>query len=183
MPPLDPDLLSITSSTGNGTISHPLFGTYDYEVKPDQWVNMDADAIIRPVWSSSKTLSSATNVLWSGSIKDVTVEERWTQPLSMTLRMFRVLATLYMNPIDPAVGYCTWYPNYINGHSYYVIPASLSVGDSTNFVFDDIVNTKNEYGNGNGWLTSPVTFALRLVRRLDYSQVVSISNGVVTSGA
>jgi hypothetical protein len=182
MPTLDLSLLSITSSTGNGRIGHPTFGTYDYEVKPDQWVNMDADAIVRPVWASNKTLTSATNVLWAGSIRDVVVEERWTQPLSMPIGMFRLLATIFMNPVDPSVGYCQWFPNYVNGHGYFVIPISLSAGDSTNCVFDDIVNYKGDNGLSQGWLTSPVTFQMRLIRRID-GVTASISDGTVRSVA
>lgn len=151
---------------GKGKIVHPLLGAFDYEVKPDEWVNVDGDVIIPPVWSSSKTLSGAANTLWAGNIRDVVAEERWNQPLSMPITQLRIFLFIWTTPIDPAVGYVQWYPNYINNNGYNVIPLSLSAGDQDNLVFDDVVNTKDFAGNPDGWMTKPVTFKLKLVARI-----------------
>jgi hypothetical protein len=165
---LDIEVLpSFPNESGYGRIVHPTLGPFDYEVKPDEWVNIDADAVIPPVWSSSRTLTSAANVLWAGHIRDVVVEERWKAlgGLAMPITQFRMLLAIWTTPIDPDVGYVQWFPNYISGFGFSVLPLMLSMGGSQ-VVFDDVVNYKDEYGEPIGWVTNPVTFVLKLVERL-----------------
>lgn len=152
--------------SGRGRIVHPLLGAYDYEVKPDQWTNMDADVIIPPVWASTRTMTGAINVLWKGNIRDVVVEERWLAPggISMPISMLRMLYMIWTNPLDPQVGFVQWFPNYISPFGFKVIPMMLDAGGQA-LVFDDIVNYED--GNGpNGWVSSPVTLTLKMIERL-----------------
>ena len=153
---------------GRGRIVHPYLGAFDYEVKPDEWVNIDADAIIAPIWASSRTLTSAANVLWQGALRDVMVEERWKAlgGLAMPMTQMRMLMAIWTNPIDPDVGYVQWYPNYITEVGYKVLPVGLSSGGQQGLVFDDVVNYKDEDGEPIGWITAPVTFTLKIVERL-----------------
>ena len=155
------------TASGYGRIIHPTLGAFDYEVKPDEWVNIDADAIVPPVWASSRTLTSAANVLWQGHLRDVTVEERWKAlgGLAMPITQFRMLLAIWTTPIDPDVGYVHWYPNYITQVAFKVLPVSLSAGGQ-GVTFDDIVNYKDEDGEPIGWVSAPVTFQLKLVERL-----------------
>src|SRR5574340_1052249 len=37
------------TNQGPGRLVHPTFGAYDYERPPDEWMNMDGDALI-PMW-------------------------------------------------------------------------------------------------------------------------------------
>src|SRR5438105_11089454 len=62
---------------GNGRLIHPTLGTYDYDMPPNQWVNLHGDVIVAPIWASEKTLSSVANTLWQGVIRDVVIEEHW----------------------------------------------------------------------------------------------------------
>jgi len=153
--------------SGRGRIVHPILGAFDYEVKPDEWVNIDADAVIPPVWSSSRTLTSAANVLWLGNIRDVVVEERWKAlgGLAMPITQLRMLMAIWTMPIDPDVGYVHWHPNYITSVAFKVLPVMLSAGGQ-GLTFDDIVNYKDEFGDPIGWMTNPVTFQLKLVERI-----------------
>lgn len=154
---------------GHGRIVHPLLGAFDYEVKPDEWVNIDANPVIQPVWSSTRTLTSAANVLWSGHIRDVVVEERWLAlgGLAMPITQLRMLLAIWTMPVDPDIGYVHWYPNYITHLGYKVIPVMLQSGGSGGGItFDDVVNYLDEDDNPIGWMTAPVTFTLKLVDRL-----------------
>lgn len=155
------------SESGNGRLIHPTLGAFDYEYKPDEWVNIDADAIIPPVWASTRTMTSAANVLWDGNIRDVVVEERWKSlgGLAMPITQLRMMMAIWTTPVDPDIGYVTWYPNYISAHGFKVLPVNLSVG-GTGIALDDVINYKDEDGQPIGWVTSPVTFTLKLVERL-----------------
>lgn len=158
---------AFSTGDGRGRIIHPTLGSFDYEVKPDEWVNIDADAVIAPIWASSRTLTSAANVLWEGHLRDVTVEERWKAlgGLAMPMTQMRMLMAIWTTPIDPDVGYVLWYPNYITEVGFKVLPVNLSAGGQ-GIVFDDVVNYKDEDDEPIGWITAPVTFTLKLVERL-----------------
>lgn len=151
---------------GRGRLIHPFYGTLDYDAKPDEWVNIDADVIIPPVWASTRTMSSAANVLWNGNIRDVVVEERWkaTGGLAMPIGQLRMMLAMWTMPVDPDVGYVQWYPNYISPYGFKVIPVNLTAGGQ-GIVFDDVVNYKDDRGP-DGWMTQPVTFTLKLVDRV-----------------
>lgn len=159
---------SFPVGSGRGRIVHPTLGAFDYEVKPDEWVNIDADAIIAPIWASSRTLTSAANVLWQGALRDVVVEERWKAlgGLAMPMTQMRMLMAIWTNPIDPDVSYVQWYPNYITEVGFKVLPISLVAGGQQGLVFDDVVNYLDEDDNPIGWITAPVTFTLKIVERL-----------------
>jgi hypothetical protein len=131
-------------------------------------VNIDAEAIVAPVWASSRTLTGAANVLWNGHIRDVTVEERWKAlgGLAMPITQLRMLMAIWTTPVDPDVGYVLWYPSYITVAGFKVLPINLSAGGGQGIAFDDVVNYKDEFGDPIGWITAPVTFQLKLVERL-----------------
>src|SRR5574340_1837596 len=63
------------TNQGPGRLVHPTFGAYDYARPPDEWMNMDGDAMIPPVWASTKTLSGAANTLFPGTLGRR--ERRW----------------------------------------------------------------------------------------------------------
>ena len=160
-------LPSFPVEIGHGRIIHPEFGPFDYEHKPDKWVNIDGDVIIRPVWASTKTLGGAANVLWSGKLRDVVVKEKW-EPiggLSMPITMARMLILLYTNPIDPDAGYVEWWPNYATTLGFKVIVVDLEIGDE-GISFDDVINSKDGNGNPDGWVTMPVTLTMKIVDRV-----------------
>jgi hypothetical protein len=155
------------AESGHGRLVHPILGAFDYEVKPDEWMNIDAEAIIPPVWASSRTLTSTANVLWQGHLRDVVVEERWKAlgGLSMPITQLRMLLAIWTTPIDPDVGYVHWHPNYITGVAFKVLPVGLTAGGQ-GISFDDVVNYKDENGDPTGWMTQPVTLTLKIVERV-----------------
>ena len=153
--------------TGNGRLFHPTIGMFDYDVKPDEWVNIHADAIIAPIWASSRTMTSASNVLWRGDISDVVVEERWKSlgGLAMPVTMLRMLLLIWTTPVDPDVDYVRWYPTYTTEVGFKVIPIALSVGGQ-GIALDDVTNYLDADDEPNGWVTGVVTLQLKLVAKL-----------------
>lgn len=142
---------------GSGRLIHPTLGIYDYPGAPDEWTNMDGDAVIAPVWSSTLTLDGAANTLWQGTIQDVVIEERWLGHggLSMPIDQLRMLLSMWMNPPDPATGYVQWQPSYANSHTYNVIVLAVLVSGQPGSTLNYIIK--------QGWVAAPVTLRLRLV--------------------
>ncbi len=150
-------LPAIGAGTGKGRLIHPTLGTYDYEKCPDEWQNVDGDVIIPPVWSSSKTLEGASNTLFAGHIRDVIVEERWTDEVSAPLTMVRMLTSFWQNPPDPALDFVRWYPNYINALGFKVILMSLELnGAGINF----------DWFSRNGYVHGALVLRMRIVGRV-----------------
>jgi hypothetical protein len=166
---------SVSYPNGNGRLVHPTLGAYDYEQKPLQWLNLDGDVLIAPTWAGTKTLGGAAVSLWKGNLADVVCEERWTGAggLAMPVAQLRALLAFFTNPVDPAVAYVQWFPNYTSPAGFNVILADLlagSVGPSSvakltglgrlAVALDDAVNY------GAGFVRVPVTLYLKLVSRI-----------------
>ena len=145
------------AGVGTGRLVHPTLGTYDYLYKPNEWTNMDGDAIIPPVWASSKTLIGAANTLFPGHLRDVVVDEIWTND-HMPIAMARMLCAMWMNPPDPASGYVQWYPSYINALGFKVMLVGMEV-DGKTFVLD-------KYLSQIGWVKGKVVLKLRIAGRV-----------------
>lgn len=172
--------------SGLGRIVHPVLGAFDYAYKPDEWVNVDGGgAIVAPTWASTKTLQGSAHSLWTGSISDVVCEERWgvsQQGLSMPIAQLRMLMAIWMNPVDPTVGYVQWFPNYATNVGFNVLPVDLVVGRAglstlarlsgigyQVISLDDVVNYLDAEGNNDGWVTQAVTFFMKLVSEVTVS--------------
>lgn len=149
-------LPAITAGSGRGRLVHPTLGTYDYAYMPDEWINVDGDVIIPPIWSSSKTLDGAANTLWQGHIRDVEVEEHWT--FAVSIAHLRTILSYWQNPPDPDDGYVTWYPNYANGNAYSVLMLDVSVGGQ---------GVKLNYiSRRHSWVIEDMVLRMRLVEML-----------------
>jgi hypothetical protein len=146
--------------TGKGRLIHPTLGTLDYTLAPHEWTNMAEDAIIAPIWTSQMTLSSASNTLWPGSLRDVAPEERWipSAGLSMPLDMLKALIAFWMNPPDPAVGYIEWHPSYVTSLKFSVIIVGIEVSGAP--------MTMSPQSVGTDLVEYPVTVKLRIVARV-----------------
>lgn len=137
-----PILPALGSSLGKGRLIHPTLGTLDYDHAPDEWRNVDSDVIVAPVWANSKTLVGSSNALWPGNIRDVEVEERWTQALNVSAVFFRQLMTFYQTPPDPDTDSpVQWWPNYATALGFQVAIKDVAIGDS---------------GKGGGIVLTPV---------------------------
>jgi hypothetical protein len=160
---------------------HPVLGTFDYEYKPDQWVNVDGDIIVAPLWQSTKTLRGSVNTFWEGDISEVICEERWLSSggMAMPVSQFRMLYAMWTTPVDPDVGYIQWFPNYANGNGYNVIISDMVCGAPGNssmarqsgigyftLVLDDVVNYLGPDGENEGWATLPVSLFLKIVSKV-----------------
>jgi hypothetical protein len=142
---------------GRGRLVHPTLGAYDYVHAPDEWANMDGDAIISPIWATTKTLSGSCNTLWAGDLRDTVIEERWTGALSASLAHLRALLAVWQNPPDPAAAYVQWFPSYVNALGFNVIVLALEVGgQAVNFNF--IAR--------QGWIAQPITLRMRIAGRV-----------------
>lgn len=145
------------AGTGKGRLTHPTLGTYDYPSAPDEWSNIDHDAIIAPIWASTKTLDGAANTLFAGSLRAVVVEERWTGELSASIEMVRMLAAIWQNPPDPAADHVRWYPNYTSALGFKVIVLALEVGGQ---------GINLDFISRQGWVTGNVVLRMRLAGRV-----------------
>lgn len=153
---------------GRGRLVHPLFGPFDYHAKPDEWVNIDTDIVIPPVWSSVRSLGGSVNALWPGYVRDVVVEERWKSlgGLAMPIGQLRWMIMMWVNPVDPDTGYVQWYPNYVSPLGYRVLLLNLAVGGQQGIALDDVINYLDANGP-DGWVTAPVTLTMKIVERLE----------------
>lgn len=142
--------------SGTGRLVHPTLGTYDYEMAPPEWGNMDSDAVINPVWQNVKTLTSGSNTLWRGNIQDVEVYERWTGAVAMYAAQFRMMMDMWTNPPAPPE-YVVWYPNYVNANAYKVVILDLNCGGSKG------VNLDYTLFQSQGFIRGTVTLSMRLV--------------------
>lgn len=144
------------AGSGLGRLVHPTLGTYDYEIAPIEFGNMDTDAVIAPVWASEKTLTGSANTLWNGYMADVEVYERWTGKVALRAAQFRMFKDMWMNPPSPP-SYVEWYPNYINSNGYKVLILDVSTGGGSGVNLDLTVT------QGDGFVKGPVELKMRLV--------------------
>lgn len=164
-----PILPLLSPGTGKGRLIHPTLGTLDYENCPDEWVNLDQDVIIPPIWTTTKTLQGAANALWQGNIRDVIVEEHWTQEVNVKTNFLRSLISFWANPPDPVSGTpVQWWPNYATTLGFKVILMNVQVGSGLKNVrerYDGIV--LNVFAQDpNEWVTEPVTVTMRILARV-----------------
>jgi hypothetical protein len=145
-------------ATGRGRLIHPTFGTYDYPMPPDEWVNLRGDAIIAPIWASTKTLLGAANTLFVGDVRDVICEERWTQGIVYggTAHADALIA-MWSNPPDPSVAYVQWFPNYSSTQGFNVVLLGLTLGQK------DITTSSLSHG---GHDRGPLILRLRIASRI-----------------
>jgi hypothetical protein len=152
-----PVLAAAGVGEGRGRLVHPTLGAYDYAHAPNEWTNMDGDAIVSPIWASTKTLSGSSNTLWAGDIRDTVVEERWVGQLSASLAHLRALLAIWQNPPDPAADYVEWYPSYVNALGFKVIVLAVEVGgQAVNFNFVA----------RQGWIAQPITLRMKIAGRV-----------------
>ena len=149
-------IISGDAAPGTGRLVHPTLGTYDYARGPDEWTNMDTDAIIAPIWASTKTMGGAANVLWPGYLRDVEVEERWVQSVAAELEHLRMLLQFWMNPPDPADGFVEWYPTYHNALGFQVAMVSLTAGGQA---------VTLHALSKRGWVRGPIVLRMRIIGR------------------
>jgi hypothetical protein len=165
-----PILPGLAGGSGKGRLIHPTLGTLDYDFAPDEWVNIDADLIIEPIWASAKALAGSINTLWQGDVTDALVQEHWTQEVNVTLIFLRQLLAFWQNPPDPVTGTpVQWWPNYTSVLGFNVIIFKVEVGPGLVNVSSAANNrgiTLNAYEFGpDQWVTEPVTLTMRILSR------------------
>lgn len=143
---------------GRGRLIHPSLGTYDYPTGPDEWTNIDGDVIIAPIWASTKTLVGSANTLFVGNLRDVTVEERWTQSVACRIEHVRALLAFWMNPPDPSVAYVEWYPSYTSALGYKVILLDLTLAGKA------VTITSLSH---QGWARGPLVLRMKIAGRVE----------------
>lgn len=156
-------LPAIGAATGRGRLIHPTLGTLDYPNAPDEWVNIDGDLIVAPVWASTKTLQGSANALWQGNVRDVTVSECWIQELNIPIAFLRQLLAFFQNPPDPDAGTpVQWWPNYTSPLGFQVAMTGVKVaGDSG---ADGIV--LDALANRSGWVDGKLTNTMQILGRV-----------------
>lgn len=163
-----PILPVLSPGTGKGRLIHPTLGTLDYPNKPDEWVNIDQDVVIPPIWTTTKTLKGSINVLSQADIRDVIVEEHWAQEMNVTIGFLRMLLAFWCNPPDPSGTPVQWWPNYATTLGYQVVLLNLQVGSGLQNGrerSDGITLNPLVYDPVN-WVDEPVTLTMRILGRV-----------------
>lgn len=145
------------AGSGRGRLIHPTLGTFDYDRPPDEWEGFRGDVIIPPVWASTKTLLGAANTLFAGDVRDVVVEERWTQSLVGATSFVDMLLAMWSTPPDPSVAYVQWYPNYASAEGFNVVMLAMSLGTK---------NITTASLSHQGIDRGPMTLRMRIAGRL-----------------
>lgn len=164
-----PILPLISPSSGKGRLIHPDLGTLDYPNQPDEWVNVDNDVIIPPIWTTTKTLKGSVNVLSQADIRDVIVEEHWTQEMNVTIGFLRMLIAFWCNPPDPTAGVpVQWWPNYATTLGFNVALLNLQVGSGLQNGRErsDGITLNSLVRDPANWVTEPVTLTMRILGRV-----------------
>jgi hypothetical protein len=139
---------------GTGRLSHPTFGVYDYEIAPDEWVNLDSSILYPPIWQHTRTLSGTASTRWAGEIMDVEVTERWANKVAVRAAQFRMFVDMWRNP--PATGEIVWSPNYVTSNSYNVQIVNVSTGGSKDITLDYLSL------QGSGFVKGPLEIVYRV---------------------
>ena len=162
-------LPALSSASGKGRLIHPTLGTLDYPNAPDEWINVDGDVIVAPTWSTVKTLQGATNALWAGNLRDVTVQEVWIQEMNVQVSFLRQLIAFWTNPPDPDTGTpVQWWPNYTTALGYQVVLENLTVLGDGQGLRDSLLRegvTLNAFALIQGWVSGKVTLTMRILGR------------------
>jgi hypothetical protein len=144
---------------GLGRLVHPLLGTLDYEIAPDEWVNLDADILYGPVFAHTRTLRGNQSTRWQGYIGDVECTERWNGRVSMRAGQFRMLLDFWKNP--PTSGYLIWSPNYVTANSYEVDLVAVTSGGQAGVGLDYLIL------QNDGFVKGPVEAVYRVKALVD----------------
>ena len=164
-------------------MTHPETDIADmvYWGNPDQWTNMDSDALLHPITSTVQTLGGRVVNVFPQTVADILVTETWSGgggqasiPGSFWRRLFNYVRN------RPAVGtYVTWEPRDINGRIFQVELVSIIAGRSVRALEAvEIRDRGGKYGGGNvynalddidgdlvqtGVLAAQVTLTMKLV--------------------
>lgn len=155
-------ILSAPAEAPNGTgrLVHPTLGTYDYDLAPTKWRNIDSDIVVAPKWGVTEVLTGQKFTLWQGYDRDTRVAEIWeptgNAKASMRNEQMRMLLDLFMNPPTPP-SFIEWYPNYTTSSGYKVIITGFTVGGS---------DVELDYVTRAGLVTGEVTLTMQIAEKL-----------------
>ena len=154
-------------SGGLGRLVHPTLGTYDYEWKPDQRVNLHGDVVYAPDWVHSKTVGGGALSVGSGKVGDPIVVERWNHGEGIVpLALVEALLLFLQNPPDIDAGsYVTWSPNYATSRTWNVAIVGLRVGGQE--VTIDTWLSEQDDGTVDGYTLGPCELALRIISEVE----------------
>ena len=144
---------------GKGRLYPPVYGTYDYDIAPDEWDNLDLDVLYPPIWSHTQTLTSVVSTRWAGTIKDVVVRERWINRVVFKSAQFRMFIDMWMNP--PSAGNIVWSPTYVTNTQFNVEMVSIDAGGSNGLTQDYLLL------QGGGFIKGPFTIEYKVISKVE----------------
>ena len=115
-------------------MTHPETDIADliYWGNPDQWTNMDNDALLHPITSTVQTLGGRVVNVFPQTVADILVTETWSggagqasMPGSFWRRLFN-----YVRNRPNVDEYVTWEPRDINDRIFQVVLVSVIAGRS-----------------------------------------------------
>jgi len=160
-----------SDAVGAGTpqqLSYPtsaLASPLVFELNPQMWTNMQAEALTRPLYGAQRTLTKTANVQFVGDITDLEVKLIWMgggdRRIAMTWTFFSQLYNYFFNVPDVAsAGYITWSPKDLNNHAYQILFTNLEVGGQNTIQLDTLTKTLD------GFVHDAVTATFRIISKL-----------------
>lgn len=156
-----------SDAVGAGTpqeLSYPtsaLASPLVFELNPQLWTNMQAEALTRPLYASQRTLTKTANVHFVGDITDLEVKLTFMgggDRLAMTWTFFSQLFNYFTNVPDVAsAGYITWSPKDLNNHSYRILFTNLEAGGQNAIQLDTLAKASD------GFVHEAVTATFRII--------------------
>lgn len=146
----------VTAPNGTGRLIHPIYGTYDYELAPDEWGNFDSDIVAAPVWAHTRTLTGAVGTQWSGYARDPEVYEQWNGAVAAHAAQLRMFLDMWQHPPTPPT-YLRWAPTYVNNHIYDVQLVDISCGGASG------INLNYLMLQNLGFVKGPLKLTYRIV--------------------
>jgi hypothetical protein len=142
----------------NSDLNTPLV----FELNPQIWTNMAANALTRPIYAAQRTLTKTANVQFKGDVTDLEVKLTWMggERVAMTLAFFSQLWNYYWNSSNldfTQSGYIRWSPKDLNNHTYDVIITNLEVGIADGIQLDSL------YKALDGYVHDTVTLTMRII--------------------
>lgn len=159
-----------SDAVGAGTpqeLSYPtsaLASPLVFELNPQLWTNMQAEALTRPLYAAQRTLQKTANVQFVGDITDLEVKLTWMgggDRIAMTWTFFSQLYNYFFNVPDVAsAGYISWKPKDLNNHDYRILFTNLEVGGQNTIQLDSLTKASD------GFVHDAVTATFRIIDKI-----------------
>jgi hypothetical protein len=159
------------NDAGGGTpreLDHPLSGTFAspliYPINPQYWTNILDQALIKPLYASTRTLEKTATVQYGKDLTDVEVVETWMgggNRIAMSLSFFSSLWDMFAGDLDfVSQGFIQWSPRDLGNLKFKIIITDLTVGGQGGITVNHLAR------QGDGHIYESVQLKMRLIEQI-----------------